>query len=654
MKLCTGQLLVVALAAAGASAHDMEGMEMEEHGMATSTAVAAVSVSATASVSGSLVSAVPSGASNSTASDDDDEDDWASPATDHMVHHHHHSGSILTDPDLEPQQRRFWENYSTQTFLNHPDGNKTLLWSHAILSIFAWAFLYPLTVLLSTEERAQWLYMPLQTLQTGATLLSLVFLALYGPTAPDLYPNNAYRGMSIALFFISIAHYASYVVLSLSRWALQGRGGSGASGLAAATGGVDGSEYVLAMQDRRPSYDSGHGDIESASSPRSESPVSGVNHPYFGDDVEEEDDAMPLHGTTDRLAKTRFESRRDTLFERLMANSTVSSIVSKTGTVARIVYAILNRPLFILGFYYVLTGVATGVLFGKGPEMMGLLAHFIKGGVFFLFGLLQLGRYLGSYADYGMAWNVRPGSPHDLNAPPAHKEARGSVPAPATSTGRRSRFRMPRLRIRSMEQIEAFTIFFYGITNVFMEHLGNEDGKWSHKDLQHASIAFMFIGGGLSGLLVESSFVQKLLTRHYDDAEPRHAISFNPMPAFTIFFTGLLMSQHEQLLPLSTQIHMQWGYLLSIGAVFRFVTYIMMWISPPRTSEPSRPHTELMVAFCLICGGMIFMQSSEDTVLGMMYRGLDSMFTLNVNVGVAALIMSYEMACLTLKNWAAR
>jgi hypothetical protein len=37
-----------------------------------------------------------------------------------------------------------------------------------------------------------------------------------------------------------------------------------------------------------------------------------------------------------------------------------------------------------------------------------------------------------------------------------------------------------------------------------------------------------------------------------------------------------------------------------------------------------------------------------------MYRGLDGMFTLNVNVGVAALIMSYEIVCLTLKNWAAK
>ena len=36
-----------------------------------------------------------------------------------------------------------------------------------------------------------------------------------------------------------------------------------------------------------------------------------------------------------------------------------------------------------------------------------------------------------------------------------------------------------------------------------MEHLANAGGEWSPKDLQHASIAFIFIGCGLCGVITE-------------------------------------------------------------------------------------------------------------------------------------------------------
>jgi hypothetical protein len=51
--------------------------------------------------------------------------------------------------------------------------------------------------------------------------------------------------------------------------------------------------------------------------------------------------------------------------------------------------------------------------------------------------------------------------------------------------------------VPSAEFVESFLIFFYGSTNVFLEHLGGWGGEWSSGDLEHISITIMFFGGGL-------------------------------------------------------------------------------------------------------------------------------------------------------------
>lgn len=49
----------------------------------------------------------------------------------------------------------------------------------------------------------------------------------------------------------------------------------------------------------------------------------------------------------------------------------------------------------------------------------------------------------------------------------------------------------------SAEFVESFLIFFYGSTNVFLEHLAAWGSAWSPQDLEHISITIMFFGGGL-------------------------------------------------------------------------------------------------------------------------------------------------------------
>ena len=47
------------------------------------------------------------------------------------------------------------------------------------------------------------------------------------------------------------------------------------------------------------------------------------------------------------------------------------------------------------------------------------------------------------------------------------------------------------------EFAESFLIFFYGATNIFLEHLGSWGKEWSSQDLEHLSITVLFLGGGM-------------------------------------------------------------------------------------------------------------------------------------------------------------
>jgi len=88
-----------------------------------------------------------------------------------------------------------------------------------------------------------------------------------------------------------------------------------------------------------------------------------------------------------------------------------------------------------------------------------------------------------------------------------------------------------------------------------------------------------------------------------------YEFSLNPIPALVILLLGIMMGSHHQQTMTSTMVHKQWGNLL-LGASFaRGLTYVVMYIRPPRSILPSRPPTELLTAFGLISGGIVFMAS---------------------------------------------
>ena len=88
-----------------------------------------------------------------------------------------------------------------------------------------------------------------------------------------------------------------------------------------------------------------------------------------------------------------------------------------------------------------------------------------------------------------------------------------------------------------------------------------------------------------------------------------NAISLNPLPALVIFLMGGSMASHEQASMVSTMVHNQWGNLLGAASIARLLTYVIMYLKPPTSTLPSRPPTELLMSFCLISGGILFMAS---------------------------------------------
>lgn len=355
-----------------------------------------------------------------------------------------------------------------------------------------------------------------------------------------------------------------------------------------------------------------------------------------------------------------------------------SSRLDTLRTVLRYTRVVAARSLPILAFATSYTGLAVYTGSCRGGYKNVCLAHGIKGGIFFWFGLLTFSRYLGAYADIGWAWNKRP-----------------SAANPSKSGGAGWRHNMP-----SAEFVECLVIFIYGATNTWMERFGAAPGDpYTIKQIQHISIAVMFWFAGLMGMLLETKWIRVMLSfpvawNHVsavpmrearrrrqapgsarqaqvdasgEDAElellveaqtqpASYSASFNPFPALVIGVTGVAMAAHHQDYVYEVQIHMLWGQLLAGFALLRCLTYFLLWLRPPTASVlPSRPPTEALAAFSLCCGGLVFMLSSEEVSFAAMRSGYgDFMAILNVAVAVVALLFCWTTGLMMLKGWAVR
>ncbi|KAL8973341.1 MAG: hypothetical protein Q9183_000034 [Haloplaca sp. 2 TL-2023] len=388
----------------------------------------------------------------------------------------------------------------------------------------------------------------------------------------------------------------------------------------------------------RYSHDSGHG-TESMSS-RSNS-IADIDDQALEKDEERRQCASdPTRNSQNGVSSTQRPARLDAFYRFLLGLTRL--VPRPLLKIMRLFHDMVDVFILIVGFILVLSGI---VIYGgvfRGNNIYNGLAHSIKGGIFFWYGLLTLARWMGCFAEYGWAWNIRP-------------------PVGMVSSRK--------AKVPSAEFVESFVIFLYGSTNVFLEHLAAWGEAWTAQDLEHVSISIMFFGGGLCGMLIESKTVRDLLNAslspwnasqdqqpHKDQWSPPKTYSFslNPFPGLIILLLGMMMSSHHQHSMVSTMVHKQWGTLFVGFALARAVTYILTFLSPPSSYLPSRPPSELITSFCLVSGGLIFMASNKDTVAAMERHDLNAMFLFTLTMGWTAFLMAWEMVVLAIKGWATK
>lgn len=537
--------------------------------------------------------------------------------TPHVEHHHH--GIPILQTELLPEEREFWERYNTTTFFTVESDRKASLYWHIALTLMPFVFLYPVCLVLNNVG-SYWYY-PLLFTHSASVLVGLINLSVFVRSVPDIYPNNAYNKMSVILGISTIVH-AVFAILNFGYKAARSK------------------DAILA--DYVTVYDGEN--QESCTSPSTTLYDTSRDNSHSLD----RDASMDFNLKTSLDSMITAKTCGNKFLNNITGSPAVNYMVNFFGNFSVYIFNFLNWSHFFYYLVYLPTAIATFGCFGQDEYVFSLLAHFIKGGVFFSLGLLYLARYCGAFKNKGWAWNHKFINDYEL------KLSRWN--------------RIQTKGLCTIEMIESSLILFYGCTNIFMEHLANAGGEWSAKDLQHASIAFIYIGCGMCGVLTEfklaswrfekatsnfESFNKESLSSKIVKAAP--GFSPNPFPILTIYWTGVLMSQHAQASMLSTQIHTQWGNLFMLGTVFRFITYLLLLILPANKdlTKPIRPISELLVSFALLCGGLIFMESCDPIVYSFEYRGFTSMFTLNVSLGFVTLLMSLEMGVFAFKDWLA-
>lgn len=540
----------------------------------------------------------------------------------HVPHHMH--GVPILDTPLLPIEKAFWENYDTTTYFTVQSNNKLALYIHVVLLTLAFVFVYPIGLVFSSTK-SKWSYI-IFLAHAAMVLVSLFSYAAYVKTIPDIYPGNVYGPMCWVMGFMTIG----LVVFGILRL---------------------GYEYN-SLPTFNEYLELGDEESNSNSITLYDLPRSGSGSPEFHLDDEEnthEPDYSQVKTSSGSMIAPGKPKELPRFFDRILSLGFVRKLVNYFGKFTVHIFDILKWSCFL--YFLVLYSTMTVVLgrFGKGKTIFNLLAHYIKGGIFFSFGLLTLARYCGAFAKKGWAWNHKYVTVKDL---------------------RKSRWcRMQSSGMCSMEMIESSMILAYGCSDIFLEHLANPGGAWIAKDLEHVSIAFIYLGAGLCGVITEIKLSDWRYERAMADLKKYNSgntsgeeneivkgfpgFSPNPFPIFTVFWTGVLMSSHQQASQLSTSIHAQWGQLFSVGTIFRFLTYILMMLLPPRTSLalPTRPITELITSFALLSGGLIFIESTDQLVLSFEYRGYTMNFILSVSLGFVALIMAWEMFLFAFKDW---
>lgn len=543
------------------------------------------------------------------------------------------------------------------------------VYAHGTIMTIAWAVVMPLAIMLSAARSRY--HLPAQLLFHIVNGVGVFTGFVYNHATPDLYERNSHHPIGWVVTAFTIAWTIMSLFVGYSEHRSKG---------SATAAGVN-----IGVYDRFRRY---RDSVSTMSTRGSGSTSLTGSRPHSQDSREyQRADSIPLADPDSFVdhhdsQEEKYGLLGDNKVDRFVSRSVHRFSSARASRVVRFCQIVTEKLLLLLGFLGFTTGIVvyTGLFTDK--EIFSGLAHWIKGAIFFWYGLLTLGRWMGAFTEFGWAWNIRPNHP----------------------TVSRWKSRVP-----SAEFVESFVIWLYGASNVFLEHLGGWGEGWSAQDFEHISITLLFFGGGLMGMAVESSVLRECMNTTVElqkssevavaesqagssrfmmdasaaDEEPHglwahpktYRVPLNPMPGLVILLLGLMMSAHHQESHVSTMLvsrtqsnpnppshplttppqqHSQWGSLFVGFAMARAATYITLYIKPPTSHFAARPPSELVASFCLIAGGIMFMISAHDVVTGIEANGFDAMAVFTVTMGLTGLIMAWEVLLYAVKGWAVR
>lgn len=384
---------------------------------------------------------------------------------------HAHGGSEHMDMNMETSashQHKTSNSTPGHDWYSEPnyaslEPHSGLIMAHIGLMVLAWFFILPVGVMFSIVRSKFALLVQFIFLAVNA--LGVICGTMYNINTPDLYQNNAHHKIG----WIATWVFTAQVIMSLL-FLYSGRNKSAASApserasfLPASLRAIDARSF----HQHRWSGDSGHG--TEPPSPISSSRTLSPDREYEYSKPEPEDEPEDLEDVPLSPPSRRPSWFHNTRFDKYLSTRVPGLASKKMVKIAEVVYEVIDRTILILGFIALLTGIVTYAGIFRANNIFNGLAHFIKGGIFFWYGLLTLGRWLGCFADFGWAWNAKPTK---------------------SEVGWKS-------RVPTAEFVESFVIWLYGCINVFLEHLAAWGGEWAAQDFEHVSISIMFFGGGL-------------------------------------------------------------------------------------------------------------------------------------------------------------
>ncbi|KPM38551.1 hypothetical protein AK830_g8026 [Neonectria ditissima] len=344
---------------------------------------------------------------------------------DHEVEHHE-----LDKPDGGSQHLSTYYSYTEHI---------GMIYTHIALTTVAWAFILPVAVMISLARSRYTFVLQLIFLTTNA--LGLLLGTLYNAQTPDLYPNNAHHKLGWIVTWIVLAQ----VLVTAVGWFARSTTQTGSnlsrdtrtflhvpSNAAYESQCRPGYDY-LSSHPYRMSDDSGQGTDPNTGSLRSNfiSSLDGVDDvPLENQENEYDDDEEGLEDMP------HFRSSPANTFRRYIGEV----VTSRGWNYISFGNRVIDRIILPFGFVVFTSGLVTFGRFFEGFGIYNGLAHWVKGGVIFWLGLITLGRWSGSFAEVGWAWNVCPKRAEQKWRP-------------------------------SAEFVESALIFFYGSVNIFLEHL---------------------------------------------------------------------------------------------------------------------------------------------------------------------------------------